>query len=118
MVFLGTSVVSGTATAEVITTGAQTAFGDIAARLGARPEATAFDLGLRKFSQLLTRTFLFLVLFLIVRKLCKRNLQQRPLGFPPNSLSDAQTLPLPSEVWPGPMRRLVWRRPRIFPVSY
>jgi Mg2+-importing ATPase len=66
MVFLGTSVVSGTATAEVVATGAKTAFGDIAARLAARPEATAFDLGLRKFSQLLARTVFFLVLFLII----------------------------------------------------
>ena len=66
MVFLGTSVVSGTATAEVVQTGARTAFGDIAARLAARPEETAFDKGLRKFSQLLARTVFFLVLFLIV----------------------------------------------------
>jgi Mg2+-importing ATPase len=66
MVFLGTSVVSGTATAEIVATGAKTAFGDIAARLGTRPEATAFDLGLRSFSQLLARTVFFLVLFLIV----------------------------------------------------
>jgi Mg2+-importing ATPase len=66
MVFLGTSVVSGTATAEIVATGAKTAFGDIAARLGTRPEATAFDLGLRNFSQLLARTVFFLVLFLIV----------------------------------------------------
>ena len=66
MVFQGTSVVSGTATAEVVQTGARTAFGDIVARLGARPEETAFDKGLRKFSQLLARTVFFLVLFLIV----------------------------------------------------
>jgi Mg2+-importing ATPase len=66
MVFLGTSIVSGTATAEVVATGAQTAFGDISARLSARPEETAFDGGLRNFSQLLARTVLFLVLFLIV----------------------------------------------------
>jgi Mg2+-importing ATPase len=66
MVFLGTSVVSGTATAEVAATGARTAFGDIAARLGARPEETAFDKGLRNFSALLARTVFFLVLFLIV----------------------------------------------------
>ena len=66
MVFLGTSVVSGTATAEIVATGAKTAFGDIAARLAARPEATAFDLGLRNFSQLLARTVFFLVLFLII----------------------------------------------------
>ena len=66
MVFLGTSVVSGTSTAEVIATGARTAFGDIAARLASRPEETAFDKGLKDFSHLLARTVLFLVLFLIV----------------------------------------------------
>src|SRR5271166_1970220 len=66
MVFLGTSVVSGTATAEVIATGAHTSFGDIAARLASRPEETAFDKGLKDFSHLLARTVLFLVLFLAV----------------------------------------------------
>ncbi len=66
MVFLGTSIVSGTATAEVVATGARTAFGDIAARLAARPEETAFDRGLRNFSQLIARTVSFLVLFLVV----------------------------------------------------
>jgi len=66
MVFLGTSVVSGTATAEVVATGSRTTFGDIAARLAARPEETAFDRGLRVFSQLLVRTVLFLVIFLVV----------------------------------------------------
>ena len=66
MVFLGTSVVSGTATAEVAATGASTAFGDIAARLAARPEETAFDKGLRNFSQFLARTVLFLVLLLVI----------------------------------------------------
>ena len=66
MVFQGTSVVSGTATAEVVQTGSRTAFGDIVARLAASPEETAFDTGLRNFSQLLARTVLFLVLFLIV----------------------------------------------------
>ena len=66
MVFLGTSIVSGTATAEAVATGSRTAFGDIAARLGTRPEETAFDQGLRKFSHLLARTVVFLVLFLIL----------------------------------------------------
>ena len=66
MVFQGTSVVSGTATAQVVATGPRTAFGDIVARLAARPEETAFDKGLRNFSQLLARTVLFLVLFLIL----------------------------------------------------
>ena len=66
MVFLGTSVVSGSATAEVVATGPRTSFGDIAARLGTRPEETAFDHGLRMFSGLLARTVFFLVLFLLV----------------------------------------------------
>ncbi len=65
MVFLGTSVVSGTAAMEVIATGSRTAFGDIVARLAASPEETAFDRGLRDFSHLLARTVFFLVLFLI-----------------------------------------------------
>src|SRR5215813_1476359 len=66
MVFLGTSVVSGTATALVVATGGNTAFGDIAARLASRPEETAFDHGLKDFSLLLTRTVFFLVIFLLV----------------------------------------------------
>ncbi len=65
MVFLGTSVVSGSARAVVVATAAQTAFGDIAARLAARAEPTAFDRGLKDFSLLMTRTVFFLVLFLI-----------------------------------------------------
>jgi len=71
MVFLGTSVVSGTASALVVATGARTSFGDIAARLAARPEQTAFDRGLKDFSLLLTRTVLFLVIFLVVISLVK-----------------------------------------------
>jgi Mg2+-importing ATPase len=66
MVFLGTSVVSGTATATVVATGRQTAFGDIAERLAQRPEETAFDRGLRQFGGLIMRAVVFLVLFLIV----------------------------------------------------
>lgn len=66
MVFVGTSVVSGTGMAEVVNTGARTAFGDIAARLAAKPQETAFSKGLRDFSSFLARTVLFLVLFLII----------------------------------------------------
>jgi len=71
MVFLGTSIVSGTATAEVVATGARTAFGDIAARLAARPEETAFDKGLKNFSQLIAKTVFFLVLFLLVTSIVR-----------------------------------------------
>ena len=66
MVFLGTSVVSGTTTALVVATGTKTSFGDIAARLSSRPEETAFDRGLKDFSLLLSRTVFFLVIFLLV----------------------------------------------------
>ena len=71
MVFLGTSVVSGNASALVVATGARTSFGDIAARLSSRPEQTAFDRGLKDFSLLLTRTVFFLVVFLIVVSLVR-----------------------------------------------
>lgn len=65
IVLLGTSVVSGLATAVVIATGRSTAFGDIAVRLAARPPETAFDRGLRQFSLLIMRTVILLVLFVL-----------------------------------------------------
>ncbi len=66
LVFLGTSVVSGTATAVVVATGPATAFGDIAARLMTRPPETEFERGLRDFALLVMRTVIFLVLFVLV----------------------------------------------------
>jgi Mg2+-importing ATPase len=65
-VFLGTSVVSGTAIARILTTGPRTAFGAIAERLAERPEETEFEHGLRRFGMLITRTVFFLVLFILV----------------------------------------------------
>lgn len=66
LVFLGTSVVSGTALALVAATGAATAFGDIAASLGTPPPETEFERGMRQFALLITRTVVFLVLFVVV----------------------------------------------------
>jgi len=66
LVFLGTSVVSGTATALVVATGPKTKFGDIAARLAARPPETEFDRGTRRFGFLIMRTVFFLVLFVLI----------------------------------------------------
>ncbi|HVX40100.1 MAG TPA: magnesium-translocating P-type ATPase [Gemmatimonadaceae bacterium] len=66
LVFLGTSVVSGVATAIVIATATQTAFGEIAARLRERPPVTELERGLQRFSMLLARTVIFLVLFLVL----------------------------------------------------
>jgi len=76
MVFLGTSVVSGTASALVVATGAKTSFGDIAARLASRSAPTSFDQGLKDFSLLITRTVFVLVLFLVVVSLARH---QNPL---------------------------------------
>ena len=61
-VFMGTSVRSGTATALIVYTGAQTAFGDIAERLSLRPPETDFERGIRHFGYLLTQIILVLVL--------------------------------------------------------
>jgi Mg2+-importing ATPase len=66
MVYLGTSIVSGAATAEVTATGSATQFGEVAARLAARPPETEFESGLRRFSYLILRTTLFLVLFIVI----------------------------------------------------
>lgn len=69
LVFLGTSVLSGTAEALVIATGAATAFGDIAAHLSAPPPETEFERGTRHFALLIMRTVLFLVLFVVLASL-------------------------------------------------
>jgi P-type Mg2+ transporter len=66
LVFLGTSVVSGTGVVRIAATGPHTAFGAIAARLADRPEETEFQRGLRRFGLLITRTVFFLVLFILV----------------------------------------------------
>jgi len=65
-VFVGTSIVSGTATAEVTATGRNTAFGDIAERLSRRPPETEFERGLRHFGGLILRAVFFLVMFILV----------------------------------------------------
>jgi P-type Mg2+ transporter len=66
LVFLGTSVVSGTGTALALATGPNTIFGDIAARLGSRTPETEFERGLRRFSLLILRTTVLLVLFILL----------------------------------------------------
>ncbi|UGB39580.1 magnesium-translocating P-type ATPase [Frateuria soli] len=65
-VFLGSSVVAGTAVAEVVATGAATAFGEVAARLGERPPSTEFERGLKDFAGLIMRTVVMLVLLVLL----------------------------------------------------
>ena len=64
-VFLGTSVVSGTATALVTSTGPRTAFGAIAERLALRPPETEFERSMKRFGWLIMRAVFFLVLFIL-----------------------------------------------------
>lgn len=66
LVFLGTSVASGMATATVVATGPATAFGQIAERLVVRPPETEFDRGARQFGVLIAQTVSFLVLFILM----------------------------------------------------
>jgi Mg2+-importing ATPase len=64
--FLGTSGVSGTATAVVTATGPRTAFGGIAARLAERPPETEFERGMKGFGALILQVVFFLVLFVFL----------------------------------------------------
>jgi len=65
-VFLGTSVVSGTGTAQVMATGKNTSFGDIATRLATKPPETEFERGTRQFGLLIMKTTILLVLFVLL----------------------------------------------------
>ena len=65
-VFLGTSAVSGTATALVTATGPNTVFGSIAARLRMHPPETAFERDLKHFGSFIARAVMFLVLLLLL----------------------------------------------------
>jgi Mg2+-importing ATPase len=65
-VFLGASVRSGTARILVIKTGRRTEFGDIAARIRARPPETDFTRGVSQFGYLLLRVMVVIVLFMLL----------------------------------------------------
>ena len=64
--FMGTSVVSGTARLFVYRTGNRTAIGQIAATLNREPPPTAFDVGTRRFGMLIMRMTVLLVLFVLM----------------------------------------------------
>lgn len=66
LVFLGTSVAAGAATAIVLTTGKDTAFGEVAARLSERPPPTEFERGLAGFARLIMRTVIGLVMLVLL----------------------------------------------------
>ena len=66
LVFLGSSIVSGKATALVTAIGPRTQFGGIAASLSQRAPETEFERGTRAFGFFIMQTVLFLVLFVSV----------------------------------------------------
>ncbi|MEM0358152.1 MAG: magnesium-translocating P-type ATPase [Candidatus Bathyarchaeia archaeon] len=61
--FMGTSVVSGTATAVVVKTGSHTEYGKIAKRLVEREPETEFQRGIRSFGYMIMQVTFLLVLF-------------------------------------------------------
>jgi Mg2+-importing ATPase len=65
-IFLGTAVQTGFATAVVVCTGRDTAFGGIAQRLATRPPETEFGRGIRHFGLMITRVIMALVLFVLL----------------------------------------------------
>jgi Mg2+-importing ATPase len=60
--FMGTSVVSGSAVAVVVRTGSMTEYGKIAKRLVERRAETEFERGIKSFSYMIVQVTLFLVL--------------------------------------------------------
>lgn len=63
--FMGTSVLSGSATAILCRTGPATAFGRLSGSLMMEPPPTSFELGVRGFGYLILRLTVFLVLFVL-----------------------------------------------------
>ena len=64
--FMGTSVISGTASVMVCRTGPATALGEISGSLAAKPPATAFESGIRNFGLLILRLAILMVLFVLL----------------------------------------------------
>jgi Mg2+-importing ATPase len=75
--FMGSSVVSGSATALIGRTGSDSAFGQIALSLADKAPPTAFEIGTRRFGLLIMRLTLLLVLFtLLVNVALHRSLME------------------------------------------
>ena len=65
-VFMGTTVISGSAKMRVVKTGTGTAIGAIADSLTRQPPPTAFELGTQRFGLLIMRLTILLVLFVLL----------------------------------------------------
>ncbi len=64
--FMGSSVLSGSARVLVARTGAATEVGHIAERIGVTEKLTSFDLGARRFSGLILRMTVLMVMFVLL----------------------------------------------------
>jgi Mg2+-importing ATPase len=74
LAFLGTSVESGSATAVIVATGAQTYFGKVARSLAGQQADTAFDRGVKKFTWLMIRFMVVMVpLVFVINGLTKHD---------------------------------------------
>ncbi len=65
-VFMGTTVISGSARVRVVNTGAGTAIGAIADTLTRQAPPTAFEIGTQRFGMLIMRLTILLVLFVLL----------------------------------------------------
>ena len=65
-VFMGASVISGTAAMLVCRTGPATSLGEISDSLARKPPATAFESGIRNFGLLILRLAILMVLFVLL----------------------------------------------------
>jgi Mg2+-importing ATPase len=65
-VFMGTSVVSGSARVLVVKTGAVTAIGEIADSISRPSEPTSFEIGARRFGMLIMRLTVLMVMFVLL----------------------------------------------------
>ena len=65
-VFMGTSVISGSARMLVIRTGTSTAIGEIADSVSRPSEPTSFELGTRRFGMLIMRLTVLMVMFVLL----------------------------------------------------
>jgi Mg2+-importing ATPase len=65
MLFMGTSVTSGTAKALVVATGGKAQLGSIAGALRKPPPPTAFAVGIQNFGMMILRLTIFLILFVL-----------------------------------------------------
>lgn len=60
ILFMGSNVVSGSAMALIVSTGADTFFGDVAKKASSHRSETAFDLGVSKFAMLMIKFMFFM----------------------------------------------------------